>query len=283
MRGLCTASASLSTATSGEGMSGLPNPRSMTSTPAAPCLQFQLVDLREDIRRKTLKFYEAPSPDDSPWLARTGIRAMRIASVTSSTSAANPRSPRTPPPRADTREPPPPRGDSSGAARPRWSDRGSPRCAGAPNLYPTSSRLPSPRAISRVAPAFAPTQRSIPSCSSSPKMADRDARRCPRGGNSIPKASFSARLPCHRCRSPPRGGGRRAHANETRDSTTIRGREQGRDVPRGNRFGCVRRRGGDGTEHGVHRQGGRDLSLPGQRWSKANTPSIPAPQPARDD
>src|SRR5207244_6844791 len=33
LRGLCTASASFSTATSGEGMSGLPNARSITSSP----------------------------------------------------------------------------------------------------------------------------------------------------------------------------------------------------------------------------------------------------------
>ena len=34
LRGLRTASASFSTATSGEGRSGLPNPRSMTSRPS---------------------------------------------------------------------------------------------------------------------------------------------------------------------------------------------------------------------------------------------------------
>ena len=40
LRGLCTASASFSTATSGEGRSGLPNPRSMTSRPARRASSF---------------------------------------------------------------------------------------------------------------------------------------------------------------------------------------------------------------------------------------------------
>src|SRR5580658_1331157 len=40
LRGLCAASTSFSTATSGEGMSGLPKPRSMTSSPARRAASF---------------------------------------------------------------------------------------------------------------------------------------------------------------------------------------------------------------------------------------------------
>ena len=54
LRGLRTASTSFSTATSGDGMSGLPNARSMTSSPARRNSHLQRVDLRERVRRQSV-------------------------------------------------------------------------------------------------------------------------------------------------------------------------------------------------------------------------------------
>ena len=73
MRVLWAASHSLSTASCGDGMSGLPNPRSITSTPARPRLHLQTVDDREDVRGQPGDAAELHGPQRySSWVRGPG-------------------------------------------------------------------------------------------------------------------------------------------------------------------------------------------------------------------